>query len=130
MCTHILLDVLHPLLEPSPGFLGFLDQAYFWCLHSSFDGVGANDVEHWCDPLCHLNTGVLPSLSLLNEYLSFAIKGFLLLHELVALLGPCLDLFLHHPSFEALGHCNLSSSSPGAFWHFSLQLQGITLIRI
>jgi hypothetical protein len=36
---------------------------------------------------------VLPSLPLLDEYLAFAIKGFLLLHELVALLGPRLDLF-------------------------------------
>jgi hypothetical protein len=130
MCTHILLDVLRPLLEPSLGFLGFLDQAYFWCLHFSFGGVGANDVEHWCDPFRHLSASVLPSLSLLDEYLAFAIKGFLLLHELVALLGPCLDLFLHQSSFEALGHHGLSSSSQGALWHFSLQLQGITSIRI
>jgi hypothetical protein len=36
---------------------------------------------------------VLPSFMLLDEYLAFAIKGFLLLHELVALLGPRLDLF-------------------------------------
>jgi hypothetical protein len=36
---------------------------------------------------------VLPSFLLLDEYLAFAIKGFLLLHELVALLGPRLDLF-------------------------------------
>jgi hypothetical protein len=36
---------------------------------------------------------VLLSLSLLDEYLAFAIKGFFLLHELVALLGPRLDLF-------------------------------------
>jgi hypothetical protein len=36
---------------------------------------------------------VLPSLSLLDEFLAFAIKDFLLLHELVALLGPRLDLF-------------------------------------
>jgi hypothetical protein len=36
---------------------------------------------------------VVPSLSLLDEYLAFAIKGFLLFHELVALLGPRLDLF-------------------------------------
>jgi hypothetical protein len=36
---------------------------------------------------------VLPSFPLLDEYLAFAIKGFLLLHELVALLGPHLDLF-------------------------------------
>jgi hypothetical protein len=93
MCTHILLDVLRPLLEPSLGLLGFLDQAYFWCLHSSFGGVGANDVEHWCDSFCHLSVGVLPSLSLLDEYLAFAIKGLLLLYELVALLGPRLDLF-------------------------------------
>jgi hypothetical protein len=93
MCTHILLDVLRPLLEPSPGFLGFLDQTYFWCLHSSFGGVGANDIEHWCDPFRHLSVGVLPSFSLLDEYLAFAIKGFLLLHELVALLGPRLNIF-------------------------------------
>jgi hypothetical protein len=73
--------------------LGFLDQAYIWCLRSSFGGVGANDVEHWCDPFHHLRAGVLPSLLLLDEYLAFAIKVFLLLHELVALLGPCLDLF-------------------------------------
>jgi hypothetical protein len=93
MCTHILLDVLRPLLKPSPGFLGFLDQAYFWCLHSSFRGVGANNVEHWCDPFSHLSAGVLPSLLLLDEYLAFAIKCLLLLHELVALLGARLDLF-------------------------------------
>jgi hypothetical protein len=93
MCTHILLDVLRPLLEPSLGFLGFLDQAYFWCIRSSFSGVGANNVEHWCDPFCHLHAGVLPRLSLLDECLAFAIKGFLLLHELVALLAPHLDLF-------------------------------------
>jgi hypothetical protein len=93
MCTHILLDVIRPLLEPSPGFLGFLDQAYFWCLHSSFGGVGTNNVEHWCDPLHHLSVGMLLSLSLLDEYLVFTIKGFLLLYELVALLGPRLDLF-------------------------------------
>jgi hypothetical protein len=36
---------------------------------------------------------VLPSLSLLDEYLAFAIKGFLLCHKLAALLGPRLDLF-------------------------------------
>jgi hypothetical protein len=36
---------------------------------------------------------MLLSLSLLDEYLVFTIKGFLLLYELVALLGPRLDLF-------------------------------------
>jgi hypothetical protein len=93
MCTHILPDVLRPLLEPSPGFLKFLDQTYFWCLYSSFGEVGTNDVEHWCDPLRHFSAGVLSSFPLLDEYLAFVIKGFLLLHELVALLGPRLDLF-------------------------------------
>jgi hypothetical protein len=66
MCTHILLDVLHPLLEPSLGFLEFLDQAYFWCLRSSFGRVRANDVKHWCE-------GMLPSLSLFDERLAFAV---------------------------------------------------------
>jgi hypothetical protein len=36
---------------------------------------------------------VLLSLPLLDEYLAFGIKDFLLLHELVALLGPRLNLF-------------------------------------
>jgi hypothetical protein len=36
---------------------------------------------------------VLPSFSLLDERLAFAIKGFLLRHKLAALLGPHLDLF-------------------------------------
>jgi hypothetical protein len=36
---------------------------------------------------------VLPSFPFLDEYLAFAIKVFLLLHELVAFLGPRLDLF-------------------------------------
>jgi hypothetical protein len=92
MCTHILPDVLRPLLEPSPDFLGFLDQAYFWCLHSSFGEVSTNDVEHWCDPLRHFSAGLM-SFPLPDEYLAFAIKGFLLLHELVAFLGSRLDLF-------------------------------------
>jgi hypothetical protein len=70
-----------------------LDQAYFWCLRSSFGGVGANDVEHWCDPFHHFWAGMLPSLSLFDERLAFAIQGFLLRHKLAALLGPCLDLF-------------------------------------
>jgi hypothetical protein len=48
------------------------------------------------------STGAIPfaistqacfQVSLLDECLVFAIKGFLLLHEFVALLGPCLDLF-------------------------------------
>jgi hypothetical protein len=38
--------------------------------------------------------------------------------------------FLHQPGFEAPGHRSLSSSSQGAIWHFSLQLQGVTSIRI
>jgi hypothetical protein len=36
---------------------------------------------------------MLPSLLLLDEYLAFDIKGILFLHELIALLGPHLDLF-------------------------------------
>jgi hypothetical protein len=36
---------------------------------------------------------VLPSFPLPDEYPTFAIKGFLLLHKLVAFLGPRLDLF-------------------------------------
>jgi hypothetical protein len=36
---------------------------------------------------------MLPSFPLPDEYLAFAVKGFLLLHELVAFLGPRLDLF-------------------------------------
>jgi hypothetical protein len=36
---------------------------------------------------------MLPSFPLLDEYLAFTIKGFLLLPELVALLGPRLNLF-------------------------------------
>jgi hypothetical protein len=73
---------------------------------------------------------VLPSLPLLDEYLAFAIKGFLLLHELVALLGPRLDLFLHRFGFEVPGRRDVSSSSQGALWHFSLQLQGVMSLRI
>jgi hypothetical protein len=70
-----------------------LDQAYFWCLRSSFGGVGANDVEHWCDPFRHLCAGMLPSLLLFDERLAFAVQGFLLRHKLAAFLGPRLDLF-------------------------------------
>jgi hypothetical protein len=36
---------------------------------------------------------MLPSFSLLDERLAFAVKGFLLRHKLATLLGPCLDLF-------------------------------------
>jgi hypothetical protein len=72
---------------------------------------------------------MLPSLLLFDERLAFAIQGFLLGHKLAALLGPRLDLFLHQPGFEALGRRNLSSSSLGAIWHFSSQLQGVMLIR-
>jgi hypothetical protein len=37
--------------------------------------------------------GMLPSLSLFDERLAFAVQGFLLCHKLAALLGPRLDLF-------------------------------------
>jgi hypothetical protein len=70
-----------------------LDQAYFWCLRSSFGGVGANGVEHWCNPFRHLCAGMLPSLLLFDERLAFAVQGFLLRHKLAAFLGPRLDLF-------------------------------------
>jgi hypothetical protein len=36
---------------------------------------------------------MIPSLSLFDERLAFAIKGFLIRHKLAALLGPRLDLF-------------------------------------
>jgi hypothetical protein len=35
---------------------------------------------------------------------------------------------LHQPGFEAPDHRNLSSSSLGAIWHFSSQLQGVMLM--
>jgi hypothetical protein len=129
MCTHILLDVLRPLLESSLGFLGFLDQSYFWCLHSSFGGVGTNDVEHWCDPFaisaqaCFQVSRSLTSTSHLPLRASCSFMS--LLH-----FWDHASIFLHQPSFEATGRRNLSSSSQGALWHFSLQLQGVTSIRI
>jgi hypothetical protein len=36
---------------------------------------------------------MLPSLSLFDERLAFAVQSFLLCHKLVAFLGPHLDLF-------------------------------------
>jgi hypothetical protein len=36
---------------------------------------------------------MLPSLSLFDEHLAFAVQGFLLRHKLAAFLGPRLDLF-------------------------------------
>jgi hypothetical protein len=39
-------------------------------------------------------------------------------------------IFFAQPGFEAPGRRNLSSSSQGAFWHSSSQLQGVMLIGI